>query len=132
MSEEDKKEIKPEGEKVADIEDITNNGQSNRDENNVGEDNSKINAGKDDYADDQDHVGDKTVDAQSQGEGDTSADTGEEVRKEDVQFVNSSDFDLQEDLDAIFGNSEGLSEEFKNKTQTIFTAAVVAKTNHLS
>jgi hypothetical protein len=46
------------------------------------------------------------------------------------KVYTSEDFDISEDLVAIFGEqSDSLSEEFKTQVQTVFEAALVAKTN---
>ena len=46
------------------------------------------------------------------------------------KVYTSEDFDISEDLGAIFGEqSDSLSEEFKSQVQTIFEAALVAKIN---
>jgi hypothetical protein len=43
--------------------------------------------------------------------------------------VSAVDFDLSEDIDALFNGVEDISEDFKTKAVTIFEAAVTAKVN---
>ena len=43
--------------------------------------------------------------------------------------VSAVDFDLSEDIDALFNGAEDISEDFKTKAVTIFEAAVTAKVN---
>tara|TARA_Y100000034_G_C6910355_1_gene424438 strand:- start:9127 stop:10311 length:1185 start_codon:yes stop_codon:yes gene_type:complete len=51
--------------------------------------------------------------------------------KKEVTFtkVTKEDVDLSDDVAAMFGDSDELSEEFKNQATMIFEAAVVAKVN---
>ena len=49
----------------------------------------------------------------------------------DVRKVTKEDFDSSDDLAAIFGTDETLSEEFTDKVRTIYEAAVISKANEV-
>ena len=62
---------------------------------------------------------------------DVEMDETEEVTSiREVQQITSSDLDVSEDINAIFGG-EDLSEDFVTKATTVFEAAVVSKVNEI-
>jgi len=62
----------------------------------------------------------KTANAATAG---ATAPEGMEKIKEEEQV----EFDMSQDVEALFDGEEGLTEEFKNKAETIFEAAVVSR-----
>jgi len=48
---------------------------------------------------------------------------------ETIGRVTAEDVDVSEDIEALFGSDDSLSEEFKTKVSTLFQAAVVKKIN---
>ena len=59
-------------------------------------------------------------------------DHSEEITSiKEIRQITSSDLDVSEDITAIFGGGEELSEEFVTKATTVFEAAVVAKVNEI-
>jgi hypothetical protein len=51
----------------------------------------------------------------------------EEVEVEDEEIVNEKEYDVQSELESIFG--DGLTEDFRAKATSIFEAAVIARVN---
>jgi len=120
----------PEGRKSLDAKNSPSNGSGMNPDNAR---NIKIEAKEDDdvkdVEDDDEDKKDKEDDNIEEGkfkELDIEKQEKEEKEKKKKE-KNESEYDMTEDVDALFNGEEGMTEEFRQKAETIFESAVVAR-----